>query len=219
MAYLYRHIRLDKNEPFYIGIGSDSKYRRAFEKGRRNKVWNDIVNKTDYEVEILMDGLSWEQACEKEKEFISIYGRKNINNGTLANLTDGGEGALNRIYVTSEETKRKLSIAHTGKKYSEDQRKMFSEIRKGIKLSEKHIQSLKEAAKKRDYKKQGKDCVDKILKSMNVSPILVYKDGEFIGEFINRVECRNKIGISKTMLYSLIRGEIESCKGYKIKIK
>jgi len=21
MAYLYRHIRLDKNEPFYVGIG------------------------------------------------------------------------------------------------------------------------------------------------------------------------------------------------------
>jgi hypothetical protein len=24
MAYLYRHIRHDKNEPFYIGIGSDN---------------------------------------------------------------------------------------------------------------------------------------------------------------------------------------------------
>lgn len=23
MAYVYRHIRLDKNEPFYIGIGKD----------------------------------------------------------------------------------------------------------------------------------------------------------------------------------------------------
>jgi hypothetical protein len=23
MIYLYRHIRLDKNEPFYIGIGED----------------------------------------------------------------------------------------------------------------------------------------------------------------------------------------------------
>ena len=25
MAYLYRHIRLDKNEPFYIGIGKMSR--------------------------------------------------------------------------------------------------------------------------------------------------------------------------------------------------
>ena len=29
MAYVYRHIRLDKNEPFYIGIGSDKEYKRA----------------------------------------------------------------------------------------------------------------------------------------------------------------------------------------------
>jgi hypothetical protein len=29
MAYVYRHIRLDKNEPFYIGIGSDSSFARA----------------------------------------------------------------------------------------------------------------------------------------------------------------------------------------------
>lgn len=30
MAYVYRHIRLDKNEVFYIGIGTDTKnYKRA----------------------------------------------------------------------------------------------------------------------------------------------------------------------------------------------
>lgn len=33
MAYLYRHIRLDKNEPFYIGIGSDSNYNRDLQNG------------------------------------------------------------------------------------------------------------------------------------------------------------------------------------------
>jgi len=43
MYYLYRHIRLDKDEPFYIGIGTkanvkfksfNSEYRRAFSKLR-----------------------------------------------------------------------------------------------------------------------------------------------------------------------------------------
>jgi hypothetical protein len=28
MAYLYRHIRLDKNQPFYIGIGKDDVEKR-----------------------------------------------------------------------------------------------------------------------------------------------------------------------------------------------
>jgi len=37
MAYLYRHIRHDKNEPFYIGIGSDSKTTLSIhEKSNKN---------------------------------------------------------------------------------------------------------------------------------------------------------------------------------------
>ena len=44
MAYLYRHIRSDKNVPFYIGIGIDSNYYRAKSKKSRNDHWNKIVN-------------------------------------------------------------------------------------------------------------------------------------------------------------------------------
>ena len=47
MAYVYRHIRLDKNEPFYIGIGSDNNYKRANQTngGRRNNIWEKIFSK------------------------------------------------------------------------------------------------------------------------------------------------------------------------------
>lgn len=93
MAVVYRHIRVDKNEPFYIGIGDNKK--RAYSHRSRNKYWKNIA-KQGYEVEILFDDLTWEQACEKEKEFITLYGRKDLNTGTLVNLTDGGDGALGR---------------------------------------------------------------------------------------------------------------------------
>lgn len=91
MACVYRHIRLDKNEPFYIGIGN-SKYR-ATKKEKRNDIWQNIVNKTPYRVDILFEDITWEEACEKEKEFIALYGRKK-DGGTLANITFGGEGVL-----------------------------------------------------------------------------------------------------------------------------
>lgn len=91
MAYVYRHIRLDKNEPFYIGVGSDSNYSRAFTKRSRNQHWTNI---TEYDVEILIDGVSFEYACKKEIEFISLYGRIDKKNGPLVNLTDGGQGTL-----------------------------------------------------------------------------------------------------------------------------
>lgn len=43
MAYVYRRIRLDKNEPFYIGIGTDTKnYKRANVRSLRNRVWKNI---------------------------------------------------------------------------------------------------------------------------------------------------------------------------------
>jgi hypothetical protein len=54
MGYLYRHIRLDKNEVFYIGIGGFSinekknSYKRAYTKFKRNKIWNRIIDKTQY---------------------------------------------------------------------------------------------------------------------------------------------------------------------------
>jgi hypothetical protein len=94
MAYLYRHIRLDKNEPFYIGIGSDEykNCERAYSKFYRNKHWNNITNIASYEVEIIAEDLTWEEACKKEIEFIKLYGRSDLKLGTLVNMTDGGDG-------------------------------------------------------------------------------------------------------------------------------
>jgi len=74
MAYLYRHIRLDKNVPFYIGIGKyDDQFKRAYSVKNRNVYWNNIVNLTEYKVQIMLSNLTWEQACEKEIEFIALY--------------------------------------------------------------------------------------------------------------------------------------------------
>ena len=71
MAYVYRHIRLDKNEPFYIGIGSDMTNKRANEKARRSKFWKKIVAKTDYEIEILFDDIvSFLLRCHICNEFV-----------------------------------------------------------------------------------------------------------------------------------------------------
>ena len=92
MAYVYRHIRKDKNEVFYIGIGCSPNYKRAFETHKRNIFWERTASLSEIEVEILFDNLTWEEACEKEKEFIKLYGRRNLGLGTLVNLTDGGDG-------------------------------------------------------------------------------------------------------------------------------
>jgi len=91
MAYVYQHIRLDTNEVFYIGISSDLNYRRSISKRNRNILWERIVKKHGFKAEILFDNISWEDACKKEIELIKFYGRKDIKEGSLVNLTNGGE--------------------------------------------------------------------------------------------------------------------------------
>ena len=94
MAYVYQHIRLDTDEVFYIGIGSDTngEFVRANNiKDRKNRHWNNIVNKVGYRVEILTDGISWEDACEEERRLIKQYGRVS-DGGVLTNITEGGDG-------------------------------------------------------------------------------------------------------------------------------
>jgi hypothetical protein len=102
---LYQHTRKTDGGIFYIGIGDN---KRPYSKRSRNKHWRHIVNKHDYNVEILVDEISWERACKLEKLMISFYGRQDKKEGILVNLTDGGEGSINRIY--SNETKNKIGL-------------------------------------------------------------------------------------------------------------
>lgn len=131
MAYLYRHIRLDKDEVFYIGIGGDTKnnYTRAYSKHQRNKHWYS-VSKNGFEVEIMFDDLDWDTACNKEKEFIKLYGRKDLGLGTLVNKTDGGEGGFGMII--SAETRKKISAASLGKLYYTEEEWMNLEKQKNV---------------------------------------------------------------------------------------
>jgi len=147
MAYLYRHIRLDKNQPFYVGIGIRENYRRAKTIVRRNKFWKNVVNKTAWEFEIILDDITWEQALEKEKEFISIYGRSDLNKGTLTNLTDGGDGTLGMI--VSDKFRKRLSVVNTGKKLTPEHSKKISLANKGRTFSKEARLKMSEAAKGR----------------------------------------------------------------------
>jgi len=90
---------LDTNNFFYIGIGTkynhNKDYNRAKSKGsQRNSIWRSIVEKTDYNIIILFESDDYNFIKQKEIELISNYGQIIKNNGTLCNLTNGGDGVL-----------------------------------------------------------------------------------------------------------------------------
>lgn len=152
MAYVYRHIRLDKNQPFYIGIGlKDDNYARAYNKSNRTKFWKIIAAKGEFEVEILFDNLTCEQAKEKEREFITLYGKKQFG-GLLVNLTNGGDGTSG--YIHTEETKKILSRPRT-----EEHKKKLSLAKKGVKLSQRTKEKMRIAQTGR---KQAEACKEKL---------------------------------------------------------
>jgi hypothetical protein len=159
--YIYKHIRTDKNEVFYIGIGNN---KRAWQVGR-NRIWDGIVSKTDYIVEIIQDNLSYEEAIELEKYYIKLYGRRDLGTGTLANLTEGGEGLVG--LVRTDEHKENISKAHKksgiippsqkGNIRSEEVKKIISEKNKGRVLTDETRKRIANASANRsDEAKRNK---------------------------------------------------------------
>ena len=129
------HIRQDNKEPFYIGKGCK---KRAYVKSRRTTYWKNIVNKYGYEIIILEENLTEEEALIKEKEWIAKYGRKDLKKGTLVNLTDGGE--TTNGYIHTKEAKEKMSNNRKGIPTSELQKKVVGSRYKN-KFAENHNRS------------------------------------------------------------------------------
>lgn len=153
MAVVYRHRRLDNHEVFYVGIGKTKK--RAYSNGSRNTYWKNIVSKHGYNIEILAEGLSWEDACELECFLIEEYGRKDLGTGQLVNMTDGGDGvkghspeAIKKIKAThigrvqSKEEIAKRVASNTGKKRTKETKRKQSEAAKGRVFTKEHIKNL-----------------------------------------------------------------------------
>jgi prophage tail gpP-like protein len=169
-VFLYFHINSFTEEVFYVGIGN---IMRPYRKTNRSVFWNNIVKKFGYKVVIVDEFETWEQAAEKEKYYISFYGRRDKNTGSLVNLTDGGEGTVGmathpnkgkpmseasklKMIATklaqnrksTKEQRQKISDKLRGRVFSEETKKKNSQSLKGRKLSEETKKKISEAAKK-----------------------------------------------------------------------
>lgn len=128
--YLYRHIREDKDEVFYVGQGSKKprarvhrtlkgEYTRAFDTKNRNVFWNRVVAKTKYSVHILLESDNKEYIKSKEIEFIALYGRRDKGLGTLTNISDGGENSSGKSISDAHRaiSRRTCSLRNPGNEF------------------------------------------------------------------------------------------------------
>lgn len=213
--YVYRHIRIDKNEPFYIGIGSQPKFARAYNTHRRNPIWRSIVKKTQYDVEILLDGLSYDVVLEKEKEFIKLYGRIDNKTGTLANMTAGGDGTY--AIVRNEETRRRMSQSRLGKKASPETKMKMSISQKGKTLSSESRMKLSKSRTGMKFTETHRRNISKgsaISKSIRVYDA---KTNEIVGEYYSIGYACVCLGIKHTSgMKRAASGKLKTTNGYRV---
>lgn len=142
---VYLHRKDTDGKVFYVGMGNK---KRAYSK-QRSKRWHNVVKKHGFYVDIISENLNNEDAFELECFLIQIYGRLDINTGSLVNMTEGGVGTsgLNcsikerRKYVMSKverslEWRQNISKSSIGKIFSEETLKKMSNAKIGKKVTE-----------------------------------------------------------------------------------
>ena len=124
MFYVYQYSNPITKIPFYIGKGHGPRgaVHIWYAKNHRmkNKHFENTINKIlsdghDPILEYLAEFDDEDKAYDLEKELINTIGRRIDGTGPLTNIDVGGRGGRKRS-SQSEETRKKMSIAKTGKK-------------------------------------------------------------------------------------------------------
>jgi hypothetical protein len=140
MYYVYGLYDPIANELFYVGKGKTSNNRHkdhlTERRGKENKLrWQRIchLRKAGLEpvVQILLDSIINEaDAYDEESKLIKKYGKIIDGSGILTNILDDARPPSWKGRPKSIEHRKNLSIAHLGKKLSEETKKKIIETKK-----------------------------------------------------------------------------------------
>lgn len=169
MAHFYVYIyRTPDGIPRYVGKGYGNRFRAHFSKSANNglRALVELYGKS-LSVEKISENLSEVDAFALEQRLIAEYGRE-IDGGTLTNVSKGGSsGTYGRVIPSEERQRRKESMArpevrakmrlsHLGKPSGRRGQKASAETREKLRIS--HIGKIQDAAQiaKRVLKLRGK---------------------------------------------------------------
>lgn len=214
----------------YVGI-TCCDVKRRWDNGRgykNNRHFWRAIQKYDWsniEHYIIFEGLTKEQAENKEIELIALWNTTNPECGY--NHENGGNG---KGKVT-EKTKKKLAKAtkdyfrtHThpslGTHMSEESKLKLSQSRKGIKWSSETRQKILQTKKENPYH-HTKESVDKIKQSNKDNykkwskKVCQYNlSGEYLGTFDSIRDASRSTGVNRTQISSCCHEKSLSAGGY-----
>lgn len=141
-----------RNKEHRLGCGCT-----AFSKAIRKYGWDSFTH------QILAEGLSVEDANQKEIELIQQHGTL-VPNGY--NLRTGGENGLQSL-----ETRARMSAAQTGKKASAEAKKKMSIAKIGRPLSPDHVKKLSDVRQGHLTSPETRTKISNSLTGHNVSEL------------------------------------------------
>lgn len=110
MFYVYLLYRASDRSVVYVGKGNGARsdwHNRAGAQHTNPMLRGMYAKDGPFIVEHVFETLNENEAHARERFLISLYGRRDLRRGTLANLTDGGEGTSGRPH--SADTRAKIS--------------------------------------------------------------------------------------------------------------
>lgn len=193
-------------EPFYIGKGRNHRSRIHLLKVKRGNYKNlpkyHVIKKIlDEGLEPIIikykEGLLEKNAFDIEKDMIKKIGRKDLNNGPLRNLSNGGEGNGDRKFT--DEHRINLSLSRKGK-VSDRQRNHLKSIHEKMKGNKRTLGfKFSEESKRK-------------LAESHYKPVLQIGDNnEILNEFKSIKDAEKYIGVS---IKKVLRGNGNTAGGF-----
>lgn len=209
--YVYTHTNTIDNTVFYIGIGSTinkHEYLRAYSKNRKNqKEWLRYTELNDYVVNIIAVYDNKEDACAKEVELISKYGRKIYNEGSLLNKAPGGHKWKDSIkvyqyslsgdfiaeWISPKEAASILGLSYTS---------IYKSCRGNYRAGNFQFKTFK------------KSCIEPWIDVLCKEVFIFSKTAEFITSYKSIEETARKLGTTSNHIREGLNGKRITVKGY-----
>lgn len=229
--YLYQHLRLDEQVVFYVGIGRKntktrfqiSRYHRGYSKKGRNNHWKRITQSSNYEVEIILETKYLDEVKFQETQFIAKYGRRDLRQGELVNMTSGGDGRFNTVY--SDEERERRRVIRLGAKHSDETKQKISVGNKGKIVSQETRSKLSKAnagqlAWNKGVPMSNDDKIKNRISQPNLKSILqLTLTGELIRGWCSIREAEKELGIDRSVIIKCCKGRQHTAGGFKWRYK
>lgn len=214
MAYtVYMHIL--PNNKRYVGITKqtlEERFKNSLGYETQKLFWRAIKKYGWDNIQhiIIADGLSHDEACDLEIKYIAKYKTNNPKYGY--NRTSGGDGTCNFSHKNphDDEWRKKVSIANTGKKRTDEAKQKMRDAKLGTHWSEDRRKQYSIQQKERGFK-PSKQCLLASNEKRRIE-LDIYENENLIGTYRTMSDAAKAINMSVSYISICLSGKIKNPK-------